>query len=63
MYGGRDNFSIDLEQIDDEAIRQIKSIGLRNNDYVTMEELAKVISICDGETEANLKFRLKKKGN
>ena len=41
----------------------IKSIGLRNNDYVTMEELAKVISICDGEIEANLKFRLKKKGN
>ena len=63
LCGGRDNFSIDLEQIDDEAIKQIKSIGLRNNDYVTMEELAKVISICDGETEANLKFRLKKKGN
>ena len=63
LYGGRNNFSIDLEQIDDEAIRQIKGIGLRNNDYVTMEELVKVISICDGETEANLKFRLKKKGN
>ena len=63
IYGGNDVFSIDIEQIDDEAINQIKGIGLRQNDDVTMEELAKVVSICNGETEADLKFRLKKRGN